>query len=57
MVDKRTLEKLTIHDLRLYSDMCRAHARVPNLCELTTRQVDILISLRNNGIYEAYDIE
>lgn len=57
MVDKRMLEKLMSYDLHLYSDMCRAHARVPNLCELTTRQVDILISLRNNGIYEAYDIE
>lgn len=48
MVDKLMLEKLTIHDLRLYTDMCHAHGRVPNLQEITTRQVDMLISLRNN---------
>jgi hypothetical protein len=37
-------------DVQLYADMCQSNGIVPWLTDLTKRQVDILVSLRKNGV-------
>lgn len=53
----RLLLKLTEQDILLYQDICESNNVTPHIAHLTSEQVYILLTLRQNGLMPEYSSE